>query len=77
MINSLSSLSTVSLSSQSSNTNEIKPTNYEILQNFGIYNTIKDYIHLHMTSQYLSDSLTFNRENREIDLSYTSQEITH
>ena len=75
MINSLSSLSTVSLSSQSSNTIETKPTNYEILQNFGISNTIKDYIHLHMTSQYLSDSLTFNRENREIDLSYTSQEI--
>lgn len=75
MINSFSSLSTVSLSSQSSNTTESKSAYYETLQNFGISNTIQDYIHLPITSQYLSDSLTCHRENRESDLSYSSKEI--
>ena len=75
MINCLSSISTVSLSSQSSKTIDTKPGNYEILQKFGISNTIKDYMQIHISSQYLSDSLSFNRENREIDLSYTSKEI--
>ena len=75
MINSFSSFSIVSLSSQSSNTTESKSAYYETLQNFGISNTIQDYIHLPITSQYLSDSLTCHRENRESDLSYSSKEI--
>ena len=75
MINSLSSFSTVSLFSQSSKTIETNAGNYDILQNFGISNTIKDYIQIHMTSEYLSDSLAFNREKREMDFSYTSKEI--
>ena len=75
MINSLSSLSTVSLFSQSSKTIKTKSGNYDILQNFGISNTIKDYIQVQMTSEYLSDSLAFNREKREMDFSYTSKEI--
>ena len=75
MINSLSLLSTVSLSSQCSKSTETKSPNYELLQNFGIADTIKDYMQIHMTSHYLFDSLEVNRENREFDLSESSQEI--